>query len=128
VGLEPIGFVPPAWLACPELEPIVREAGLAFTEDTHAVMALARGQRIPAPATCWSTRRAWRRAGSVAVAAARLRLERTRPLVRIAFHPPDAQWPGVLTSCRRTLAAQLERRHVITYRELIARRADPPAA
>jgi hypothetical protein len=43
--------------------------------------------------------------------------------VRIAFHPPDAQWPGILTSCRRTLEALLERRTVITYRELVARRA-----
>lgn len=120
-GLEPIGFVPPAWFARPELEPVVRDAGLAFTEDTHAVTAVGHGQRIPAPATCWSTRRAWRRAGSVVVAAARLRLERARPLVRVAFHPPDAQWPGVLTSCRRTLEVLLERRVVITYGELLAR-------
>ncbi len=127
-GLEPIGFVPPAWLARPELEPVVRGAGLAFTEDTRAVTALAHGQRIPAPATCWSTRRAWRRAGSVAVAAARLRLEQAQPLVRIAFHPPDAQWPRVLTSCRRTLEALLERRTVITYRELVARRANARTA
>lgn len=119
-GLEPIGFVPPAWLARPDLEPVVRDAGLAFTEDTHAVTAVARGQRIPAPATCWSTRRAWRRAGSVVVAAARLRLEQARPLVRVAFHPPDAHWPAVLNSCRRTLEKLLEQRAVITYRELLA--------
>jgi predicted deacetylase len=122
-GLEPLGFVPPAWLARPALEPVVRDAGLAFTEDTQAVTALAHGQRIRAPATCWSTRRAWRRAGSVVVAAARLRLEQARPLVRIAFHPPDAAWPGVLASCRRTLEALVERRAMITYGELLARGA-----
>ncbi|HEX9485621.1 MAG TPA: polysaccharide deacetylase family protein [Gemmatimonadales bacterium] len=127
-GLEPVGFVPPAWLARPEHEPVVRDAGLAFTEDTQAVTTLGHGQRIPAPATCWSTRRAWRRAGSVAVAAARLRLEQAQPLVRIAFHPPDAQWPRVLTSCRRALEVLLERRTVITYRELVARRANARTA
>jgi predicted deacetylase len=120
-GLEPLGFVPPAWLARPELERVVRNAGLAFTEDTHRVTELAHGQRIPAPATCWSTRTAWRRAGSVVVAAGRLRLEHARPLVRVALHPPDARWPRILTSCRRTLEALLGRRAVITYRELLAR-------
>jgi predicted deacetylase len=127
-GLEPIGFVPPAWLARPDLHPVVRDAGLAFTEDTQAVTELGRGQRIRAPATCWSTRRVWRRTGSVVVAAAGLRLEHARPLVRIAFHPPDALWPGILTSCRRTLAALLRRRAVITYRELLAREAGPRAS
>jgi predicted deacetylase len=127
-GLEPLGFVPPAWLAGPELDPVVRDAGLGFTEDTQGVTALAHGQRIRAPATCWSTRRAWRRTGSVVVAALRLRLEHTRPLVRVAFHPPDALWPGTLTSCRRTLEALVERRAVITYRELLARQANPRAA
>lgn len=119
-GLEPVGFVAPAWLARPDLARVARNAGLRFIEDTQALTALAHGERIPAPATCWSTRRAWRRAGSVVVAAARLRLERARPLVRIAFHPPDAAWPWVLASCRRTLAALLERRAVITYGEVLA--------
>ena len=118
-GLEPIGFVPPAWLAGPELERVVRDAGLGFTENARGVVALADGRRIRAPATCWSTRRAWRAAGSVVVAAMRLRLERARPLVRVALHPPDAGTPAVLASCRRTLAALLERRQVIDYRRLV---------
>ena len=122
-GLAAIGFVPPAWLARPELARVVRDADLAFTEDTRAVLAVAQGRRIPAPATCWSTRRPWRAMGSVVVAALRLRLERARPVVRIALHPPDAGTPSVLASCRRTLAALLEQRTVIDYRELLAGRA-----
>ncbi|PYO80574.1 MAG: hypothetical protein DMD67_00200 [Gemmatimonadetes bacterium] len=119
-GLEPLGFVPPAWLAGPTLPRVVREEGLTFTEDAHAVVALnGQGQRIAAPATCWSTRRSWRAAGSVVVASLRLRLERARPLVRVALHPPDADVPAVLASCRRTLVALLERRRLTTYRELL---------
>jgi uncharacterized protein len=117
-GLEPIGFVPPAWLPAPHLTRVVSEAGLALTEDGGAIVV--NGRRIAAPATCWSTRNVWRRAGSVVVAAARLRLERTRPLLRLALHPPDAAWPGVLDSCRRTLARQLEQRVAIGYRELLS--------
>ena len=118
-GLEPIGFVPPAWLGGPDLERVVRDSGLAFTEDARGVVMLTNGRRLRAPATCWSTRRAWRAAGSVVVAALRLRLERARPLVRVALHPPDAESPAVLESCRRTLGALLERRTVTDYRELI---------
>ena len=118
-GLEPLGFVPPAWLGGPHLEQVVREAGLAFTEDTRGVVPVAAGRRLRAPATCWSTRRWWRAAGSIAVAALRLRLERAHPLVRIAFHPPDAGSRRVFASCRRTLGALLERREVTSYRELL---------
>jgi len=118
-GLEPIGFVPPAWLAGPCLPQAVRDAGLTFTEDARAVVSLVDGRRIAAPATCWSTRRAWRATGSVIVAALRLRLERARPLVRVALHPPDTESPAVLESCRRTLGALLERRVVTDYRELL---------
>jgi hypothetical protein len=118
-GLEPIGFVPPAWLSAPGLAQVLREARLAFTEDARAVRLVASGRRIPAPATCWSTRRAWRAAASVAVAAARLRLEHARPLVRLALHPPNADSAAVFASCRRTLAALLDQREVIGYRELL---------
>ena len=118
-GLDAIGFVPPAWLGGPGLERMVRDAGLAFTEDTRGVVTLAAGRRIGAPATCWSTRRAWRAAGSVLVAGLRLRLERARPLVRVALHPPDVESPAVLSSCRRTFGALLERRTVTDYRELL---------
>ena len=118
-GLDPLGFVPPAWLGGPGLEAVTRSAGFAFTEGPRAVVALADGRRIRAPATCWSTRRAWRAAGSVVVARLRLALERRRPVVRLALHPPDADAPAVLASCRRTLAALLARRVAISYRELL---------
>jgi predicted deacetylase len=116
-GLDAIGFVPPAWLARPGLDRIALDAGLALTEDARAVFV--RGRRVAAPATCWSTRSSWRRKGSTVVAATRLRLERSRPLVRLALHPHDADWPGVLDSCRRTLMRLLEQRAPIDYRELM---------
>jgi|SRR5690349_1672709 predicted deacetylase len=124
VGLEPLGFIPPAWLARPSLPHVVREAGLKFTEDTRGLV-LVNGhasERMPAPATCWSTRRRWRAAGSVVVAALRLRVERTRPLVRVALHPTDTDVPAVLASCRGTLAALLAQREVTTYGELLDER------
>jgi len=125
-GLQPLGFVPPAWLGGPDLPRVVQDSGLGFTEDARAVVVLAdgRGERIRAPATCWSTRRPWRALGSIAVAALRLRIERARPLVRVALHPPDAGSPAVLASCRRTLGALLERREVTTYGELLESRVN----
>jgi uncharacterized protein len=122
VGLEPVGFVPPAWLSRPGLDRLAAEAGLALTEDARALHVS--GRRISAPATCWSTRHAWRRAGSVVVAAARLKLERHRRLVRLVLHPHDADWPLVLGSCRRTLARLLEERTAIDYRDLLEARRE----
>jgi uncharacterized protein len=116
-GLDAIGFVPPAWLARPWLARLSRDAGLALTEDARALFV--DGRRVAAPATCWTTRSAWHRAGSAVVAAARLRLERNRPLVRLALHPHDAEWPRVLDSCRRTLWRLLDQREAIGYQELL---------
>lgn len=118
-GLEPIGFVPPAWLARPGLTRIALDAGLALTEDARAVFV--NGRRVAAPATCWSTRSAWRRVGSLVVAATRLHFERSQPLVRLVLHPHDADWPSVLDSCRRTLTHLLDQRAPIDYRELMGR-------
>src|SRR5262249_9147586 len=119
VGLEPVGFVPPAWLAAPGLNEVVRDAGLAFVEDQNRVQNLVKNGTVSAPATCWSTRQAWRAVGSVAVAPARLRIEGHHPVVRVAFHPPDADSPAVFESCRRTLGTLLQRRALTDYRELL---------
>ncbi len=125
-GLDPIGFVPPAWLLGPDLLRVVREAGLAFTESQGSVFALGEGRTIRAPTICWATRRTYLAVGSVVVATLRVRLERARPMLRVAFHPPDVDSPLVYASCRRTLEGLLRDRDVIGYEELL--RTPVPAA
>ena len=125
-GLDPVGFVPPAWLAGPDLGRVVRDAGLGFVEDQWWVWAVATGHRIRAPAICWATRLAHLRIGSAVVARLRVHLERSLPTLRVALHPPDVASPAVLDSCRRTLDRLLEDHTPIGYGDLIA--APVPAA
>jgi predicted deacetylase len=122
LGLVPAGFVPPAWLHGPQSFQLIADQGLDFTEDTLTVYSLAQGRGLRAPALRWSTRRAWRAAAGVAIAAARRPLERWRPLLRVAIHPSDMDVPGVERSVKRTLTALLRHRVAVSYRQALAPR------
>lgn len=91
LGLRPVGFIPPAWLARDVTHDVVRETGLAFSEDVAHVY-VHRGDRstaLPAPEIRWSGRSTMRaHLSRVAVAWHRLNAPRT-PLVRLALHPQD---------------------------------------
>ncbi len=119
-GLEPIGFVPPAWLSRRELHTVASRFGFAFTEDDRHVYWLTENRRTRAPVIRWSTRRRWRATAGVAIAACRIPLERRYRVRRVALHPTDFDVAAVAKSCRRTLAALMAERRVSAYRELAA--------
>nr|MCU0635065.1 DUF2334 domain-containing protein [Gemmatimonadaceae bacterium] len=100
LGLSPIGFVPPAWLAHRELHAAMRACGLALTEDATGVRDVVRDVVLPAPAVRWSARSRWRALGSRAVAHARRRWHRHARVVRVALHPRDLHDAGVAASVR----------------------------
>ena len=56
LGLQPIGFVPPAWLAREGCDRAVRDSGLRFTEDQRAVRVFPSGRRLASPVVRWSSR------------------------------------------------------------------------
>lgn len=93
VGLSPIGFVPPAWLAREDTFRAVRNAGLRFSEDSGAVRLHRKDRVLSAPAVRWSGRTASRAQASAWTAAFRWRTQRHRPLVRLALHPQDLAHP-----------------------------------
>ncbi len=105
LGLAPIGFVPPAWLARAGCERAVAAAGLRFSEDDRSILLHARGERLPCPAVRWSGRTALRARGSAVVAAGRWMLQRGAAHVRLALHPADLDHPVTA----RSLAYWLER-------------------
>jgi predicted deacetylase len=119
VGLEPCGFIPPAWLLRPGAEVAVGQAGLAFTEDAVAIHRFP-GGRIPSPVVRWSARTPMRAWGSVVVAAARWRLQRTVPVMRLALHPRDLSHPAVAASLTRALRDWTGARRVGRYAALAA--------
>lgn len=103
LGLSPIGFVPPAWLALPATHRAVRDAGLAVSEDDTTIYAFKAARTITSPVVRWSSRGAFRAYGSLVQAQLRWTLQRGASVVRIALHPADLDHPATASSVERTL-------------------------
>jgi predicted deacetylase len=118
LGLEPIGFVPPAWLARPATHEAVRDAGLAVSESDRAIFVHARRATIASPVLRWSARGAFRSYASVLQERIRWRTQRGAPVMRIALHPADLDHPAVERNIGRAMNAWTHIRRAGTYREL----------
>ena len=116
--LDPIGFVPPAWLAKPATHTAVRDAGLRVSEDDHAIYTHAASKTIASPVVRWSGRGTARAYGSVLFERARWLLQRSEPVVRVALHPGDLAHPATAASLARALDAWLSVRRQTFYRTL----------
>jgi predicted deacetylase len=118
LGLEPVGFVPPAWLATDEGHRAAGGTGRGFSEADRAIRLFPSGRRVPAPAVRWSARGALRAWGSVAVARARWTWQGRAPLARIALHPQDLAHPAISAAIGPTLDRWLTRHRPVTYTEV----------
>ena len=119
LGLPPLGFVPPAWLAREATFKAVAAEGLLVSEDVRQVRIHgAAPRRLSAPVLRWSARSRLRARTSTAVAAWHDRRHRHYPLLRIALHPQDL----ASTTTTRSLTDILERwssaRRVVSYGSL----------
>jgi len=103
LGLNPIGFVPPAWLARPDAHQAARDAGLAFSEDDRTIYAFGARRTVASPVLRWSGRGALRAYGSLAQASLRWTLQREAPWMRVALHPGDLDHPATAASVEREL-------------------------
>jgi predicted deacetylase len=132
LGLRPVGFVPPAWLAREEGYRAVGAAGLGFSEDERTVRLFPSEQKIPSPVVRWSARSPVRAWGSAAVARARWTLQRRTPLLRLALHPQDLAHPATARSLVVSLDRWLTVHRAISYSTLAstgdAHLAQSPAA
>lgn len=120
LGLEPAGFIPPAWLMRPRTQRAVGEAGLGFTEDDRRIWLYPGAQVLRSPVVRWSARSALRARGSVAVAALRWALQRGARYPRLALHPGDLAHPSVAASLDRALRAWPAAHPVGRYADLVA--------
>jgi predicted deacetylase len=132
VGLEPIGFVPPAWLAREDGHRAVGQAGLGFSEDDRNIRIFASKTtapeaRLPSPVVRWSARTAARAWTSVAVSEARWRFQLDARFPRIALHPQDLTHPATARSLRPSLERWLRVHRPMSYGEL-CRSAQPATA
>ena len=118
IGLEPIGFVPPAWLAKPDTHQAVKDAGLSVSEDDTAIYVHRTDVALASPVVRWSARGAFRAWGSVVQERSRWILQRGAAVVRIALHPADLDHPAVERSLGVALDAWLSVRPATRYAAL----------
>jgi predicted deacetylase len=119
VGLEPVGFVPPAWFHGQGLSEVLVRRNLRFTENSWNVWSVDGGQRHRAPAVHWSARTPFRGAAGVVIERVRRPFDALHGLVRLAIHPLDIEEPRVARSLEHALDYLLERRTPVTYCEVL---------
>jgi predicted deacetylase len=122
LGVEPTGFVAPAWLFNRALIPVLGDLGFAWTEDHWRIYDLKRGGTLDAPVITWATRTAVHRYGSARLVPALLGRWRERPVIRIAVHPLDFDDPRFVDAIRRTIATSLRARVLDEYENVLAPR------
>lgn len=119
LGLDPIGFVAPAWLFNRSADRAVARAGFRFHED-HAGLRLVHPERpagrIDAPVLTIATRTPLRLLSSLAYAEVFVRRILPRaPLARIALHPLDFENPAACAAWDRILRTVGETATITTY-------------
>jgi predicted deacetylase len=128
VGIEPVGFHPPGWLASPGAYRALRRVGLRYSSSHLYIHDLITEQRYTLPAL------SHRPGGTGEVLAARMMrasaaaMVRRRRSFRVALHPDDLRRPGL----RRTTLAVIDQAlaagyRATTYSGLVMRRAAVPA-
>ena len=118
LGLDPIGFIPPAWLARESTHDVVRMAGLRVSEDAGTIRVHSSGVRLPAPALRWSGRSTMRAVGSRAMAWLRWCTQRHASYVRMALHPQDLAHAITAQSVEREVTRWTRARRVVPYAAL----------
>jgi uncharacterized protein len=119
LGLEPVGFIPPAWLHGPGALAQLKARGLGYTEGFWWIRRVADGAGRFAPALSWSSAVSWRSRLTAGIAGLRHRAPWVQPMVRVAIHPPDMLIPVVARSVRVSLEGLRAGRELTTYRALL---------
>jgi len=129
LGLDPSGFIAPAWLLSHEAEAALRDCGCEYTTRLGSVLDLRHARLHPSQSLVWSVRSAWRRSVSLVWNAFLFRRLATNPLLRISIHPVDGAYRAIWTQISTLIAWALHDRISLTYQNwLSSTRAslDPP--
>ncbi len=117
LGVEPAGFIAPAWLLSAEAEAALRELGCGYTTRLGSVVDLQSGRVFKSQSLVWSVRSAWRRQVSLAWNALLARRLAANPLLRISIHPVDLRHPQIWRQIRDIITRALADREPLTYHE-----------
>ena len=121
LGVEPAGFIAPAWLLSAEAEAALCELGCAYTTRLGSVVDLQSGRVFHSQSLVWSVRSAWRRQASRVWNALLFRRLAANPLLRISIHPVDLRHPQIWRQIRELITRALADREPLTYHEWLTR-------
>ena len=126
-GIEPAGFIAPAWLLGDEAEAAVRKEGFDYTTRIGSVIDCRDGQIFAARSMVYSVRAPWRRGLSLVWNGLLFRFLRMRkaPLLRIGLHPPDWEHEAIRRQILKYIRIAVRERNATTYREWLDRRRSP---
>lgn len=120
IGLDPTGFIAPAWLLGAHAEDAIRDLGFRYTTRIGGVLDLQSRESHRSQSLCWSVRAAWRRSVSLLWNAWLFRRLANSPLLRIAIHPVDIAHPRIWSQIIRLTAAAASTRTPHTYATWLA--------
>ena len=115
IGLDPHGFIAPAWLLGAEAEAALRELGIEYTTLLGSVVDFKNGRSHQSQSLVWSVRSGWRRVVSRLWNAFLFRRLAANPLMRISIHPVDIEHPAIWQQIRTLITRALADRKALTY-------------
>ena len=126
LGLDPHGFIAPAWLLGAEAEAALRELAIEYTTLLGSVVDFKRDTSHASQSLVWSVRSAWRRSVSRWWNVFLFRRLAANPLMRISIHPVDIVHPAIWRQIRALIARALTDRKPLTYQAWLGERRAAP--
>jgi uncharacterized protein len=122
LGLNPSGFIAPAWLLSEEGETALKRAEIHYTTRLTHVRNLRTGETFPSQSMVYSVRSGWRRVVSLGWNAWLHRRLGSNPLLRIGIHPPDYKYPRIWKQILHYAGMEARDRIPMTYAEWVQHR------
>ena len=119
LGLDPGGFVAPAWLLSAAAEVALCKLGFDYTTRLGSVTDLPAGRTCASQSLVWSVRSFWRRAMSRIWNASLFGRLQNTPLLRIGIHPVDIEYPSIWRQIEELVKHALVDRTPLTYQQWI---------
>jgi len=120
-GIEPQGFVAPAWLISKAALGVLNEFPFKYTTALQHVDIFPTFRRVPGRTLVASSRNAWRRSLSKTWLSFLNRIARGDTILRMAVHPRDLHFPALKRKLYTLVSNAVESREPLTYAELADR-------
>jgi predicted deacetylase len=120
IGLDPVGFCAPGWLASPPLPRLLARCGFRYALTMAAILDLARRRRL------WTPWLGYMGADAVQERLVRLGSDLLAPLtayapvIKVFLHPQGAPRSADCTRALREIARLARTRRLVTYERLLA--------